>query len=96
MTREAWTDERLDDLNDRVTDGFRQVDERFDKVDERFERADERMDAHFKELRAEIIGARIGVEARLDALYRTMAYSLVGLAGILVAGLVGIFGLVAG
>jgi hypothetical protein len=27
--REKWTDERLDDLNDRVTDGFRRVDERF-------------------------------------------------------------------
>jgi len=27
--REKWTDERLDDLSDRVTDGFRRVDERF-------------------------------------------------------------------
>jgi porphobilinogen deaminase len=25
--RETWTDERLDDLNDRVSDGFRRVDE---------------------------------------------------------------------
>lgn len=24
--REKWTDERLDDLNERVTDGFRRVD----------------------------------------------------------------------
>ena len=27
--REKWTDERLDDLSERVTDGFRRVDERF-------------------------------------------------------------------
>jgi hypothetical protein len=29
LMRERWTDERLDDLNDRVNDGFRRVDERF-------------------------------------------------------------------
>lgn len=27
--REKWTDERLDDLNERVAEGFRRVDERF-------------------------------------------------------------------
>jgi hypothetical protein len=27
--REKWTDERLDDLNKKVDDGFRRVDERF-------------------------------------------------------------------
>jgi hypothetical protein len=26
MARQAWTDERLDDLNQRVSDGFRRVD----------------------------------------------------------------------
>lgn len=26
MAREAWTDERLDDLNQRVTEGFQRVD----------------------------------------------------------------------
>jgi hypothetical protein len=26
MAREAWTDERLDDLNQRVSDGFQRVD----------------------------------------------------------------------
>jgi tetrahydromethanopterin S-methyltransferase subunit G len=31
--RDAWTDERLDDLNHRVKDGFREVDKRFDKVE---------------------------------------------------------------
>jgi tetrahydromethanopterin S-methyltransferase subunit G len=35
MTREAWTDERLDDLNKKVDDGFAAVDKRFDKVDAR-------------------------------------------------------------
>jgi len=46
--REKWTDERLDDLNDRVTHGFERVDRdirdlraemntRFDAVDARFD-----------------------------------------------------------
>lgn len=26
MAREAWTDERLDDLNQRVTEGFQRID----------------------------------------------------------------------
>jgi hypothetical protein len=43
--RESWTDERLDDLNERVSDGFRGVDRRFDRVDARFDKMDERFDA---------------------------------------------------
>lgn len=46
--RESWTDKRLDDLNDRVSEGFRRVDgeirdlrqemnDRFDRVDNRFD-----------------------------------------------------------
>ena len=35
--RESWTDERLDDLNHRVGEGFRRVDARFDRVDDRFD-----------------------------------------------------------
>jgi hypothetical protein len=31
--RETWTDERLDDLNGRVSDGFQQVDKRFERVE---------------------------------------------------------------
>jgi predicted nuclease with TOPRIM domain len=58
IMRESWTDERLDDLNDKVDRGFREVkveiaelrsetNARFDKVDARFVRVDERMDAGF-------------------------------------------------
>jgi hypothetical protein len=32
MTREAWTDERLDDLNHRVDEGFREVRQEFRAV----------------------------------------------------------------
>jgi hypothetical protein len=30
--RQSWTDERLDDLNARVSDGFRRIDERIDAL----------------------------------------------------------------
>jgi predicted nuclease with TOPRIM domain len=56
--RDAWTDERLDDLTERMEKDFRRVDERFDKVDQRFERVDERFDqlnARFDSLQQSII-----------------------------------------
>jgi flagellar capping protein FliD len=59
--REAWTDERLDDLNAKVDRGFDRLDARFDRVDERFERMEERMDTRFERM-----------EERFDSLQRTM------------------------
>ncbi|MGB7684726.1 MAG: hypothetical protein WBL45_02990 [Solirubrobacterales bacterium] len=51
MVRESWTDERLDDLNDRVDAGFTQMDEEFrqsgkrlDRVELKLEQIDERFD----------------------------------------------------
>jgi tetrahydromethanopterin S-methyltransferase subunit G len=56
LMREAWSDDRLDDLNRRVENGFNRVDAdirelrsemnaRFDRVDARFDRIDARFDA---------------------------------------------------
>lgn len=53
MTPKAWTDERLDDLSDRVDRGFEQVDRRFEQVDRHFEQVDvrfEQVDRRFIEL----------------------------------------------
>ena len=41
--REKWTDERLDDLNSKVDEGFA-------KVDARFDRFEARMDAQFAQM----------------------------------------------
>jgi hypothetical protein len=46
--REAWTDERLDDLRNRMELDFRRVDERFDKVDARLEIFEERITSRFE------------------------------------------------
>jgi hypothetical protein len=36
----SWNDDRLDELNRRVDNGFAKVDKRFDQVDKRFERVE--------------------------------------------------------
>jgi archaellum component FlaC len=71
LMREAWTDERLDDLNAKVDRGFArleqrfdQMERRFDKVDERFERVDEkfeRVDEKFER-----------VDEKFERLYRLL------------------------
>jgi hypothetical protein len=57
MAREAWTDERLDDLKENVNQRFDVVDKRFDQVDKRFEQVDARL---------------ASIDARLDGMQRMM------------------------
>ena len=45
--REAWTDERLDDLSDRMDRDFARVDARFDRLEDRIERFEARMTTRF-------------------------------------------------
>ncbi len=68
--REAWTDERLDDLNAKVDSGFARVDARFDTLDARMDARFERMEARFDALNRTlmqvggvIVAALIGVIA---------------------------------
>jgi hypothetical protein len=69
--REAWTDERLDDLNAKVDSGFGRMDERFAEVDARFERVDLRFTN--VEARLDGLDGRFGkLEDRIDALNRTL------------------------
>ena len=75
--RESWTDERLDDLNERVSDGFGQVDKRF-----------ERVEGEIKDLRGDL-NERFGrVDSRLDSIQRTIVIGAVTLSGSFVAGFV--------
>jgi tetrahydromethanopterin S-methyltransferase subunit G len=39
-----WNDDRLDELNGRMKDGFAEVDKRFEQVDKRFEQVDKRFE----------------------------------------------------
>lgn len=92
LVREAWTDERLDDLADRVDRGFEHVDaemnRRFDRVDAEFDKVRAEMREGFREQQREMnerfIAAEVsakasfdGIHARFDALNRTMIIGLV-------------------
>jgi hypothetical protein len=70
MAREAWTDERLDDLTKRVDKGFEQVDKRFEHVDKRFEE----VKGEIRDLRIEISG----MQRTMIVGFATIAASTVG------------------
>ena len=63
MPRETWTDQRLDDLNKKVDDGFEKVDRRFAEAKaetaERFDRLEtqmKQMEGRFHNLNMTLIG----------------------------------------
>ncbi len=77
--REAWTDERLDDLKHGMDRGFDRVDARLEKVDARFEKLEDRfdrVDRNMRDLRVELeakMDDRFGrLDARFDSLWRMM------------------------
>ena len=66
MAREAWTDERMDDLKENVNQRFDEVDKRFEQVDKRFEQVASREE--IAEVRAELRY----LNERFDRLYYTL------------------------
>jgi len=54
MAREAWTDERLDDLRENVNQRFDEVDKKVDNVDRRMEAGFAEMPGEFRALRTEL------------------------------------------
>jgi len=78
LPRENWTDKRLDDLNEKVDDGFARTDK---KMDEGFARVDK----DIRELRGEIKEVKGEMNSRFDSLNRT----LIGAAVAIVVALVG-------
>jgi hypothetical protein len=90
MPREKWTDDRLDELNKKVDDGFRRLDgdikdlrrdmnTRFNAVDARFDALDAKFDAKFDNLRQDLFKAAIAV-----------IVAMIGAAGAIVAALIGV------
>jgi hypothetical protein len=72
--REAWTDERLDDLRD-------QVDRRFDQVDARFDRVDKDIRDLRVELKTEMDFHFGRLDANINGLQRTLIQVGAGLIG---------------
>jgi flagellar capping protein FliD len=78
--REKWTDERLDDLNEKVDRGFAELkaemkagfdrmEARFEKVDERFEKMDER----FERMQQMLLGGAVAIIVSLIGSTATLA-----------------------
>jgi tetrahydromethanopterin S-methyltransferase subunit G len=78
--REKWTDERLDDLNTKVDqgftdlkaemkEGFEQVDKRFEQLDKRFDRMEDR----YYELNRTLIGAAVALAVAFIGSTATLA-----------------------
>jgi tetrahydromethanopterin S-methyltransferase subunit G len=82
--RGQWTDERLDDLNQRVSDGF-------DRVDRNIRDLRTDMDARFGEVNGRLDSMEERFDARFDALHRLLIRAAGGVIAVLLttgAGLV--------
>jgi hypothetical protein len=75
---DSWNDDRLDELNARVKDGFVDVSKRFEQVDKRFEQVDKRFDQ--VATREEMAGVRADLRSlneRFDRLYYTLLVTVI-------------------
>jgi hypothetical protein len=74
--REAWTDERLDDLNQRVDSGFREVGEEFRALR--------------TEMQTEFIAVRSELGGQIAALHRTVMQVFGGMIAVMIVGFLGV------
>jgi uncharacterized protein (DUF3084 family) len=90
MAREAWTDERLDDLNKKVDDGFKEMREEFralrGEVTGEFQTVRGEIKTEFQAVRGEIQGVRDEVAA----MNRNLIQMTWGLIGMMLVGFLGI------
>ncbi|MGN6258512.1 MAG: hypothetical protein ACTHN3_12310 [Solirubrobacterales bacterium] len=71
MVREAWTDERLDDLNKKVDDGFAKVDARFERLEARMDAQFGQLNDRFDRMQQTLIGGGVVVIAALMGILAT-------------------------
>jgi DNA anti-recombination protein RmuC len=92
MAREAWTDERLDDLRENVNQRFDDVDRRFDQVDRRFDQVDKRfeqVDKRFEQVDKRLDAMQADMKHGFESMYRTMIIGFVTLFASIVASVLG-------
>jgi tetrahydromethanopterin S-methyltransferase subunit G len=87
-----WNDDRLDELNERVKDGFAEVDKRFEQVDKRFEQVDKRFEqVATKEEMAEVRLQLNRLNDRFDRFLFILLAACVGLIGSFLVAVLGLF-----
>lgn len=94
-----WNDDRLDELNERVKEGFADVDKRFAKVDERFVRVESEMkegfakvDERFLRLEGEVKQGFAYANKRMEAGFERINDRLDRFVYLFVAAAVGLVG----
>jgi hypothetical protein len=94
MAREAWTDERLDDLNVRMEKGFDEVKGEVREVKGEIRGLQKETKEEFRELRSEmnsrfnsIEGRFNSIDTRFDSLQRTMVFGVISMTASIVGAL---------
>jgi hypothetical protein len=78
------TDKRIDDLNDRMSEGFGGVHREIDGLDARMTEGFKRLDGDIRELRGDLKDLRSETSERFDAMHQTMMRGFFALGGIIV------------
>jgi hypothetical protein len=73
------TDQRIDELSDRVGRFEVDVKGRFDKVDHRFERLEDKIDARFAKWDKLVIGGGVSIIGGLVSIMGAVVYRVLGL-----------------
>lgn len=92
MAREAWTDQRLDDLNERIVSIERRIEAGFAEMRSEFKSVRETMDTGLKAAQAESVSIRRDIATQFAAQNR-MILQLAG--GIFATMIVGFLGTIA-
>ncbi len=87
MAREAWTDERLDDLNARVEKGFDELKGEVRDVKGEVGELRKEMNSRFSSMEGRMEGRFNSIDARFDALQRTMVLGVVSMSATVVGAL---------
>jgi hypothetical protein len=89
MARETWTDERLDDLAKGMDKGFDETKLEIRDLRAHTDKGFDGVKGEIKDLRVEMNSRFSSVDARFDALQRTMVLGLVGMTVSIVASVIG-------
>jgi hypothetical protein len=91
--REAWTDERLDDLTNRVDAGFGRLEREFQalrlEMRTEFVAARSEIGGEFSAVRSEIGGEFSAVRSEMSAMNRTMLQIVLGGYAVMIVGFAG-------
>jgi hypothetical protein len=75
---DSWSDDRLDELNGRVKDGFADVGKQFEQVGKQFEQVDKRFEqVATRDEMAEVRADMRSLNERFDRLYYTLLVTVI-------------------